>query len=185
MTQQWKLVPVEPTPKMIDATWNDSVDRDGGIESQNTRNRRIYTAMVNAAPTPPASAQDDAKVYHFEQRSRFGPWIEVETPTERSVEFVQRAAAPAAGDALDAARWRAFIGCARIRPLGSAGLEQPDPNNYAHMGLEIWTVYGRDYSPELLKKMDAENERGRRWLVMFADVARAALAAQVPQQGEA
>lgn len=93
--------------------------------------------------------------------------------------------APAAGDALDAARWRAFIGCARIRPLGSAGLEQPDPNNYAHMGLEIWTVYGRDYSPELLTKMDAENERGRRWLVMFADVARAALAAQVPHKGDA
>lgn len=95
------------------------------------------------------------------------------------------AAAPAAGDALDAARWRAFIGCARIRPLGSSGLEQPDPNNYAHMGLEIWTVYGRDYSPELLKRMDAENERGRRWLVMFADVARAALAAQVPHKGDA
>jgi|GEM_PF-2784167 len=59
MTQQWKLVPVEPTPKMVDATWNDSVDRDGGIESQNTRNRRIYAAMVNAAPIPPASAQPE------------------------------------------------------------------------------------------------------------------------------
>ncbi|CUJ01617.1 Lar family restriction alleviation protein [Achromobacter aegrifaciens] len=54
--------------------------------------------IYNGAHAVP-SAQDDAKVYHFEQRSRFGPWIEVEKPTERSVEFVQRVAAPAAGDA--------------------------------------------------------------------------------------
>lgn len=86
--------------------------------------------------------------------------------------------APAAGDALDAARWRAFVGCARIRPLGSAGLEQPYPDHYAHMGLEIWTIYGRDYSPKLLQQMDEQNERGRRWLVMFADVALAAIAQQ-------
>ncbi|MBD9476458.1 hypothetical protein IB268_26340 [Achromobacter sp. ACM01] len=55
----WKLVPIEPTPKMVDATWNDPIDRDGGIESQNTRNRRIYAAMLAAAPTPPATTQDD------------------------------------------------------------------------------------------------------------------------------
>ena len=49
----YKLVPIEPTPKMIDATWDHSVDRDGGIESQNTRNRRIYAAMLAAAPAAP------------------------------------------------------------------------------------------------------------------------------------
>lgn len=38
----------EPTPKMINATWNHPVDRDGGIESQNTRNERIYKAMIDA-----------------------------------------------------------------------------------------------------------------------------------------
>lgn len=74
----------------------------------------------------------------------------------------------------DAARWRAFLGSQRIRPLGSAGLDRPEPNNYAHMGFEIWTVYGRDYRPELLEKMDTENEKGRRWLTQYADVARAA-----------
>lgn len=110
-------------------------------------------------------------------------WVaEIQTPVGQFITAFLKDSAPQASEAVrdaeDAARWRAFIGCARIRPLGSAGLEQPDPNNYAHMGLEIWTVYGRDYSPELLKKMDAENERGRRWLVMFADVARAALSAQ-------
>lgn len=46
---EWKLVPLEPTPKMIDATWDHSVDRDGGIESQSARNRRIYAAMLAAA----------------------------------------------------------------------------------------------------------------------------------------
>lgn len=38
----------EPTPKMVNATWNHPVDRDGGIESQNTRNERIYKAMIDA-----------------------------------------------------------------------------------------------------------------------------------------
>lgn len=85
-------------------------------------------------------------------------------------------AVPSEQDRIDAERWRAFLGSQRIRPLGSAGLERPEPNNYAHMGFEIWTVYGRDYSPELLEKMDSDNEKGRRWLIKYADVARAAIA---------
>lgn len=48
----------------------------------------------------------------------------------------------------DAARWRATVGCARVRVLGSAGLDQStDP--YAHIGIELWTRYdmeGRDCS---------------------------------------
>lgn len=47
------LVPVEPTPKMVDATWAHCIDRDGGIESQNSRNKRIYTAMLSARPEIP------------------------------------------------------------------------------------------------------------------------------------
>ncbi|WP_394999281.1 hypothetical protein [Acinetobacter sp.] len=40
------LVPKEPTPKMIDATW----DYDGEIQemSHNTRNEFIYKAMIEA-----------------------------------------------------------------------------------------------------------------------------------------
>jgi hypothetical protein len=87
-------------------------------------------------------------------------------------------------DKIDAARWRAFLGSARIRPLGSVGLERPEPNNYAHMGLEIWTVYGRNYSEDLLRKMDDGNERGRRWLTKYADVARAAQLAQSADTAE-
>lgn len=52
----WVLVPREPTPKMIDATWNDPAEaaNGGGIESHNARNRRIYAAMLSASPQPVA-----------------------------------------------------------------------------------------------------------------------------------
>ncbi len=140
---------------------------------------------VDGAALGSAPVAGEATVYldagHLRE-VQAGNDMPVSASTEPGHGMVPYYAAPQASEAVrdaeDAERWRAFIGCARIRPLGSAGLEQPDPNNYAHMGLEIWTVYGRDYSPELLKKMDAESERGRRWLVMFADVARAALSAQ-------
>lgn len=45
----WVMVPVEPTPKMVDATWDHPVDREGGIESQNKRNKRIWAAMLTAS----------------------------------------------------------------------------------------------------------------------------------------
>ena len=51
----WRLVPVEPTPKMIDATWYHEIDMSCGIESQGARNKRIYEAMLNAAPAAPAA----------------------------------------------------------------------------------------------------------------------------------
>lgn len=56
-TDGWKLVPIQPTPKMIKA-WHDiystAVVKTG-------RSSRAYEALIKAAPTPPASAQDDAK----------------------------------------------------------------------------------------------------------------------------
>lgn len=76
-----------------------------------------------------------------------------------------------AADQLDVARWRGLLGCARIRPLGSAGLENPEPGFYAHMGLEVWTTFSRNYSPKLLTELDQQNELGRRWLTQLADVA--------------
>lgn len=91
----WKLVPIEPTPKMIKA-WHDTYSK---AVIKTGRSNRAYAAMLAAAPSPAAVAPGDAqKVYHFEQRSRFGPWIEVEKPTAKSVEFVKRSGAPAAGD---------------------------------------------------------------------------------------
>lgn len=45
----YALVPVEPTPKMVDATWDEPL---GANESHNARNKRIYKAMIAAAPKP-------------------------------------------------------------------------------------------------------------------------------------
>ena len=43
------LVPVKPTPKMVDATFNHV---HLSSESHNARNKRIYAAMIAAAPSP-------------------------------------------------------------------------------------------------------------------------------------
>lgn len=43
----YKLVPIEPTPKMIDATWGDQEEIES--MSHNTRNEFIYKAMINKA----------------------------------------------------------------------------------------------------------------------------------------
>jgi hypothetical protein len=72
-------------------------------------------------------------------------------------------------DALDAARWRALLGSARIRPMGSAGLERPEPNGYAHMGMEIWTTYGKPGEFDFSES----NALGIKWLTTYADIARA------------
>ncbi len=74
------------------------------------------------------------------------------------------------GDILerDARRWRAFRGSARIRVLGSAGLTSDsqaakDNPGYAHIGLEIWTIYPGDHTKE--------NALGQEWLTKYADIA--------------
>lgn len=78
----------------------------------------------------------------------------------------------------DANRWRAFVGSARIKPQGSAGLGEPQPDHYAHMGLEIWTTFDRDCSQKLLDQVDASTALGREWLTKYADIAVAAMAAR-------
>jgi hypothetical protein len=57
MTQQWKLVPVEPTDEMEAAAEDDYEQRGETFPDWKAK----YRAMLAAAPTPPASAQDDAK----------------------------------------------------------------------------------------------------------------------------
>lgn len=78
----------------------------------------------------------------------------------------------------DAERWRALLNSARIRMIGSAGLNQPEPNNYAHFGMEIWTRYGSSLNDEQRAEMERGNELGRAWLTKYAEIAMAA------QQGE-
>ena len=79
--------------------------------------------------------------------------------------------APPESDKVDAARWRAFVGCARIRFFGWAGYEETDPNgnspgNYRHFGAEFWTIHEAPTS-----------EHATRILEGFADAAIAARAA--------
>lgn len=76
--------------------------------------------------------------------------------------------------AKDAERWQALLNSARIRPLGCAGISEAMPRNYAHLGLELWTVFGRDYSAEMVEQLDRENAMGREWLTKYADIAAAA-----------
>lgn len=87
--------------------------------------------------------------------------------TKKLLDAKNAAAAPAVDDARDAARWRAFLGSARIRMLGSAGLKEPMPNNYAHLGMEIWTAY-RYHDQAWIEE---SNELGREWLTKYADIA--------------
>ncbi|ENR6204284.1 hypothetical protein ACEWN4_000159 [Serratia marcescens] len=84
--------------------------------------------------------------------------------------------APAVPDDVqrDAERWRAMLGSARIRILGSAGFDATalpggDPD-YRHFGMEIWTHY-----PGWLTE---KNEYGIDILNKYADACRAAMLAQ-------
>jgi hypothetical protein len=87
----------------------------------------------------------------------------------------------AQADMRDAARWRAFLGSSRIRPLGSAGLNEPMPNNYAHLGLEMWTTGDwSDCPPDLAKRLAHENKVGIEWLTKYADIAIEAQKACTP-----
>lgn len=96
----------------------------------------------------------------------------VEMPAEIGVESSMQLVAPEV--VRDSDRWRAVVNSGRIRPQGCAGLNAPMANNYAHMGMEIWTTYDRDFSAEMLAKMDAETALGRDYLTKYADVAVAA-----------
>lgn len=55
----WKLVPVEPTPKMVAATYNDPIETSGKAESHNTRNKRVWAAMLTAAPAAQAKEKPE------------------------------------------------------------------------------------------------------------------------------
>jgi uncharacterized protein len=82
-------------------------------------------------------------------------------------------ALPADDNLRDATRWRALLGSARIRPIGNAGLANPEPNNYAHLGLELWTTFSAKGNEDGLIRA---NELGADWLTRYADIALAAQA---------
>lgn len=208
----WKLVPIEPTETMVvcgfesrpDPVFSkpedwEAFDAMTGCQQAAHKARLCYAAMLDAAPTPPSVAPGDAqKVYHFEQRSRFGPWIEVEKPTAKSVEFVKRSAAPAAGDALTDPALQMLFGEAITGALafGAQGVNQPPVGHWLE---PFWNMARADAGlayglalldhPLLRDVLGYVEDAGpadvwgaaQSWMALRD----AALAAQVPQQGEA
>ena len=71
----------------------------------------------------------------------------------------------------DASRWRALLDSERIRMIGSAGIANPQADNYAHFGMEIWTTYGTSLNAEQAQQMVDGNVRGREWITKYADIA--------------
>lgn len=78
----WKLVPVEPTPEMLDAANLARKYREHGaltdpdvLNSRTYNSRQTYTAMLSAAPAAPQPAQQDAKPIYQYQLST-GGWID-------------------------------------------------------------------------------------------------------------
>jgi hypothetical protein len=95
-----------------------------------------------------------------------------ETTLQRADALLARlSSTPGSDIELSAARWNAVLGSAYLRPLGCSGLTSPEPNNYAHLGLELWTKF--DASGE---DLSIEHVRATQWLTKYADVARAAQA---------
>lgn len=128
---------------------------------------------------------DRLESLHYNFECEAGPlrlcsdWDGLKRCFEHLADRAARAPAPApaaTADALDAARWRAFIGSARIRFFGWAGADiegnKQERNtygeangNYVHFGAEFWTVH------------EAKTERpevAARLLTTYADAALAA-----------
>jgi len=69
-------------------------------------------------------------------------------------------------DKEDAERWRALIGCARVRVLGSAGITRDIDSfgnaygDFCHIGVELWTKHECSSEPTAIE-----------WLTKFADKA--------------
>lgn len=59
----------------------------------------------------------------------------------------------------DARRWRALVGCARVRMIGCAGFHSSvnNPIGYRHLGVEMWSHH------------DTPDEQGPEMLTKFAD----------------
>lgn len=67
----------------------------------------------------------------------------------------------------NAERWRALVGCARVRILGSAGIRPANPSGHAHIAAEFWTHHDIATHPLAIED-----------LVAFADRAAQAKSAQ-------
>lgn len=135
--------------------------------------RQLFDALV-AQPAPAAEQQPIGWQVCSASATDEAGWGDVSREVYDALagdeRFYRRElyAAPVADpdDALDAARWRALIGSARIRPIGAAGCDQSSPHfqlGLAHVGVELWTRYGDG--------IECDNALGVRWLKTYADQA--------------
>lgn len=69
-------------------------------------------------------------------------------------------------DQIDAQRWRAFLASGYLRHIGSAGLVKDRGTNYAHIGMEIWTIFGED---EKDPRVIESNKKMQELLTKYAD----------------
>lgn len=97
------MVPVEPTPKMVDATWYHDIDMNGGIESQGARNKRIYEAMLAAAPKAEQPPVQDITYWSIQVEKRLceklgKPWQASGMSIETLIDELAAAPQPVAQD---------------------------------------------------------------------------------------
>lgn len=76
--QKWKLVPVEPTPEMVEASWGKSGTASIYPDGRGLRERISidYQAMLAAAPTPPAPAKPHGEASPWHDGPPPFPWSE-------------------------------------------------------------------------------------------------------------
>ncbi|WP_338718692.1 DUF551 domain-containing protein [Raoultella ornithinolytica] len=154
--------------------WED-VNKDfyEQYDSERRGQRRILYSAPQAAPVvsadllhSAASAIED--LLTTKDRTGAGVWFDLPFKLRSAANAQQ----PVVPDDVqrDAKRWRALLGSARIRILGSAGFDataHPGENpDYRHFGMEIWTHY-----PNWLHE---KNEYGIDTLTQYADAMLAA-----------
>ncbi|OAD17158.1 hypothetical protein [Achromobacter insolitus] len=159
----WTLVPIEPTEEMLVAL--------GGMGWMVQQKPENYAAMLAAAPSPasvaPGDAQDERQAFEA-WFARRGVWPALCFEEVFIAGWNARPAdAPAAGDALDAARYRWLRD-----PQTDVALVLDKRTGYVPVDERFPNVGGyHTYEYRAGEELDAAID--------------AALAAQVPQQGEA
>lgn len=58
----------------------------------------------------------------------------------------------------------------RVRVIGSAGVRgELKPNGYAHLGIELWTMYG-EIRPDMEERLNEENSESLAALTLYTEI---------------
>lgn len=71
---EWKLVPVVPTDEMVKAAFDQFEISAPGFATGNDARRAIYAAMLNAAPSAPGDAQDERQAFEAKLGAHVREW---------------------------------------------------------------------------------------------------------------